>query len=196
MSISLSFYNYFFDRFYFEKKYFKIEKNFYYEKYLFSYLLGLFQKDGKLLTTFYLFNRVNFNLLNSFKGLNSLSGDFYYFSILPFFKFFFTKLKFVFFYFCEKLNKKLYKFAKYKLPRYSFKFYYLKPYKRFNILLKLFSKMTKISDFKTFKMKLTGLHFSFLFNRKELYIFKLLNNLHQFIFKNYKLYLFYMSKTI
>ena len=195
-SIFISFNDYFFKRFYFEKKYFENKLKSYYSQYVFNYIFSLFQKNGNLLKVFYLFNQVNYNILNSFSGFNFNNETVEYFNLITFFKFFFLKFKFIFFYFCEKLNKKLYKFANYKLPRYSFKFYYLKPFKRFNKLLKLFSKVDQILNIKGFGKKLYNLNFLFLFNKRNFYILKLINNLQKFIFKNYKFQLFYISKTI
>lgn len=59
--------------------------------------------------------------------------------------FFFTRTRFLFYFFYAKTNKKLFKFARYKLPRFYIRYFFIKPHKRFKKLLFILRKVFLIS---------------------------------------------------
>ena len=98
-----------------------------------------FFKTGNLRFVQFLFNSIFLFLVNwhYFYFFFNFYFNFYFNS---FFFYFFKNINFLFFFFCEKLNKKLYKFSKYKLNRFSLKFFYVKPFLRFKKLIFIFWK--------------------------------------------------------
>ena len=104
-------------------------------------------------------------------------------SFIPHLVSFFTSTKFIFFFFFEKLNKQLYKYAKYKKPRYSIKYLYVPPYKRFRNLLNFFKRSSIYFSETTFKTRLFRLLFLFFTSKDQLFFYKYTLKLQAYVFK-------------
>lgn len=102
------------------------------------------------------------------------------------FKNFFNSFKFLFFFYHQKLNKNLYKYAKYKRPRFSVIFFYLPPYQRMKKLLKYVRKSLVFLKGRTLKKKFFLFLWSFFFNKKSLFFLQFIQQLQLFIFKKQK----------
>jgi hypothetical protein len=168
-----------------------------YKQYFLKYLTNVFTKKGLFIKTYYLLNKANFLLLfkKNYNFLNSDGSSNLFKPNLHLLNFF-SNFKFLFFYFCERLNKKLYKYSNYRLSRYSFKFYYVKPFNRFKKLLKVLSKLTLLYSEKSIAGKISLLLYNILFKKKNLFILKLIRYIQRFIFKNYRINLFYLLRSV
>lgn len=129
----------------------------------YSYFVNLLANPSKHLKLLHLLPQLMFNLNCFFTSTSSVRSSVYYLPSgnLPSSVFHFnfieklfsniTNLNYVFSFFCEKLNKRLFKFSNYKRPRFSIKYVYIPKYRRFkhalNILTKTFSYL-KSSSFK------------------------------------------------
>jgi hypothetical protein len=165
-------------------------KSIYYKTHLFS----IFLKKGnalfvqKLFFVFFnFFSKYYFNSfgLLFFHSLNTAKSPSFK-SVIMFFLHiisFFMKTKFIFFFFFEKLNKRLYKYAKYKKPRYSIKYIYTPPFKRFQNLLNFFKRSAIYFNEITFKARFFKLLFMFFTSKKELFFFNYTSRLQAHIFK-------------
>lgn len=159
-----------------------------------NYLLSIFFKKGNSLATLKLFLTF-FNLFSRYIGYSyglvflqnlSLLGQLSSKTIIPFLDHtisFFSRTKFIFFFFFEKLNKQLYKYAKYKKPRYSIKYTYTPPYRRFRNLLNFFKKSSIYFSENTFNARFAKLLFMFFTAKNQLFFYNYTNKLQAHVFK-------------
>jgi len=92
----------------------------------------------------------------------------------------------MFFFFFQKLNKYIYKYSKYKRPRYSVLFRYLPNFRRMKNLLKFMRKSLMYFKDRTFKERFSSLFWLFFTDRSSLFFIKYTAKLQQFIFKKRK----------
>lgn len=97
-----------------------------------------------------------------------------------------SNFKFIFYFFTQKLNKKLYRFSKQKRPRYSMYFKYLPPFRRFKFLIKFIQKTVTYLQGRSFINRLYRLIFLFIVNPDRFFIFNYLKKLQVYIFKENK----------
>jgi hypothetical protein len=100
-------------------------------------------------------------------------------------------MKFLSLFFFEKLNKHIYKYSKYKRPRYSIKYFFVKPYKRFKLLVKLLQKSLLFETNQSFFAKLPTLLMRFVLMRRDMFMFKLVDWVQSFVFKTKRNILIY-----
>jgi hypothetical protein len=131
---------------------------------------------------------LNSNIFNNFASLDTAlvaeTQKFKLLNILNSQARFFTKFKFLSLFFFEKLNKHIYKYSKYKRPRYSIKYFFVKPFKRFRTLLKFFQKSLIFESSRAFWSKLSILLIKFMLVRRDMFFFKLLDWVQGFVFKS------------
>lgn len=147
--------------------------------------VGLFA-DSTLVLNSLIFNNPSLTLVKSW-NLEKLS----FIDISKTISSVFFKIKFLSLFFFEKLNKHIYKYSKYKRPRYSIKYFFVKPYKRFKTLIKLFQKSLIFESGRSFSLKLTMLLLRFVLTRKGTFIMKLISWIQGFIFKTRRNILIY-----
>lgn len=136
--------------------------------------IKIFQQKGLSYKFSLLFSKIMILILqNTFLNKNTQKSE-----ILELFKYqtiefnlksylisFLFKFRLLFYFFYQKTNKRIYKFARYKLPKYSIKYFYIRPRARFQKFLFVIKKTFLI----TYKPNLSF--------RKNLYylIFVMLN---------------------
>ena len=95
-----------------------------------------------------------------------------------------SNLNYLFSFFCEKLNKRLYKFSNYKKPRFSIKYIYIPKYRRFkhslNILVKTFTYLKK----RSFNARLLSNWTLFMLNPHETFFLRYMHLLQHKVFHN------------
>ena len=118
--------------------------------------------------------------------------------IQTFIQAFLLNTKFFFYFFYAKTNKKLYKFSKYKLPKYTIKYFYIKPKNRlcklFFIIRKAFLlvQRPKLS----FKASLYHYYRTIFYRPLKWPGLALIYKTHRYIFKYQRKRLFYNNKSI
>ena len=165
-----------------------------------QYLLGSFFKKGmklKFLLMLYnnfggIWNRFCMWRLPFLSYFNYMQMTVFLFKF-NFFNFFF-KFKFLFFYYYQQLNKKIYKFSRYKASRYNFRLQYLPTYRRFRKLITFFSKSLLYESKGSFTKQLRVLIFRFFINKQELFFYKFVYYLQRFIFIKHRKTLFNQSR--
>lgn len=119
-------------------------------------------------------------------------------SIFKYLLFFFTRTKFLFYFFYAKTNKKLFKFARYRLPRFYVRYFFIKPHKRLKKLLFILRKTFLISYHPglSFRRNLFKYFLTIFYNPICWTGHLLLKKLHRFIFKNHRRRLFFFNKSV
>lgn len=195
--ILLTFTDFFFNSFLVERSYFRSDARFVTVGRASSLLISRLLKRGELVKISTMYNNFTLELLQIFSMTNHIvRGVTSFFDIMVFVNSFFFNYKFLFYFFCEKLNKNIYKFSKYKLPKYSLKFFFVKPYKRVFKLINSFSRLVSVTQSSNFKKMLYYYLFTFFFNRRKLQLFHLFKRIHNLIFKNFQLNLFLLDRTV
>nr|YP_010117053.1 hypothetical protein KQ443_mgp11 [Euplotes vanleeuwenhoeki]QPM99267.1 hypothetical protein MitoLV_40 [Euplotes vanleeuwenhoeki] len=87
---------------------------------------------------------------------------------------FISNIKFTFSFFCERLNKKLYKYSNYKRPRFSLKFYYVPKYRRFRTIFKLINKTIIFEKGNSYMQKIFHFWNQFFSDVSSLYFYRYL----------------------
>lgn len=175
-------------------KYIKFKKSL-----IFKYIFGLMLKKGfklyllKIITTVFMNIHKNHTILNNDNNSNLIflknyrnylvKLTFYRFKLYDYIKKFFLDYKFMFMFFFSKTNKLIFKYSRYKLPKYALYVYYIPYYKRFKILINFFFKSIL---FKQSNNKIKLLIFKLLYNLENINVFKYIQNLQYFVFKNFK----------
>lgn len=108
--------------------------------------------------------------------------------------FFFKTFNFIFFYYYQKINKKVYKYSKYKTSRYNLKFFYIPKYRRFRLLITFILKSINYERGRTFIMRQFYFFMNFFFMRSSQFFYKYILFLQKHIFKNYRKTLFMLSR--
>lgn len=108
--------------------------------------------------------------------------------------YFFKNFNFIFFYYYQKTNKKIYKYSKARVGRYNLKFFYIPKYRRFRLLITFVLKSINYEKGRTFWMRLSQFIIKFFVDRSSLFFFKFINFIQKFIFKNYRKTLFNFSR--
>lgn len=111
-------------------------------------------------------------------------------------KSFFTNYNFIFFFFIQKLNKKVYKFSNYKMSRYSVKLMYMPSYRRMRRLLSFFAKSIFYSEGVTIKKRSLSFWLQFLFDKQGLFAMDYIKNLHRHVFYVHRNSLFLNSRVM
>ena len=107
---------------------------------------------------------------------------------------FFCKYKFLFFYHYRRVNKKIYKFSRYKTGKFNLKLQYLPTYRRFRKLITFFVKMASRERGKLYLKQLYSLFFTFFVKKQNLFSLGYIHYLQKFIFLNYRKTLFKLSR--
>ena len=153
-------------------------------------LVSTFNHGGSFSQTRGLFTLINFFLIKAQKNqalFNYLvwSADFsFQIHLLDYLACMLLKFRFVALFFFEKLNKHIYKYSKYKRPRYSIKYMYIPAYKRYRALTKFLQKSAVFTSGRGFRAKLKVLIWQVFFNPRHTFFLKLLNWIQNFIFKS------------
>ena len=131
------------------------------------------------------------NLSNGFKPALGLNLGNYILQFL-------TKTQFLFYFFYTKTNKRLLKYSRYKLPRYSICYFFIKPKRRFKKLFLIFKKSFLLSyeSQKTFRVNVCSYLRLFLTNPKVWPGLLVLKKIHSFIFKKHRRRLFFNHKSV
>ena len=82
----------------------------------------------------------------------------------------------------ETTNKRLYKFANYKIARIVPKFVYVRPFNRQRHLVRLLSKELSVLNFQTLKIKCINFFFNFFFNKDLLSVNSFIHSIQVLIF--------------
>lgn len=131
---------------------------------------------------------------------NPISEPLYFIAarLLDYLLSFFTRTRFLFYFFYAKTNKKLFKFARYKLPRFYIRYFFIKPHKRFKKLLFILRKAFLISYYPNFGFYENLFRYLAVVLRNPVrWVGRLLlHKVHLFIFKNYRRRLFYFNKSV
>lgn len=145
-----------------------------------NYVFGSFIKPGRFLTfqsilsnaylTTWLLYRIGFDLSEPSETIISHSVT--YVNFWTHFRKFFTSFKFVFFFFFQKLNKRIYKFSNYKLSRFNMKLFYLPPYRRMRKFITFASKTLLYSEGRDFKQRLQFFIYNFFFDKLNLFFIR------------------------
>lgn len=107
---------------------------------------------------------------------------------------FFYSVKFVFFFFFQKLNKNIYKFSNYRLSRFNMKLFYLPPYRRMRKLITFASKSIIYSEGQDASERQRFFFQSFFLNKFDLFFFRYTLITQYKIFKKHRNTLFLYSK--
>ena len=128
---------------------------------------------------------------NGFRSSQSLNINTYLLRFL-------TEVRFLFYFFYVKTNKRLLKFSRYKLPRYSTCYFFIKPNLRIKKLLFIFKKSFLLSYVpqQTFKTNMYFYLQTFLVNPRLWSGLSILGKIHSFIFKKHRRRLFFNHKSI
>lgn len=124
-----------------------------------NYLINSFLTQGFILSTPYLSSSIKRGRVNPLTVIVST----------------FSKIRFLSFFYFEKLNKRLYKYARYKRPRFSIKYFFVQPYKRFRILLKFLQKSFIFETGQGYKSRVFPIMLRLLLSRKSSFVLKFLN---------------------
>ena len=118
--------------------------------------------------------------------------------LLDYLLFFFTRTRFLFYFFYAKTNKKLFKFARYRLPRFYIRYFFIKPHKRFKKLLFILRKAFLISYYPSFGFYENLFRYLItIFRNPTQWVGRLLlHKVHLFIFKNHRRRLFFFNKSV
>lgn len=154
-----------------------------------TYLFALFIRQGQNLNLYRVFLKFSTNLwclLNIFQSsdlkINNIqTTSVVFIDYYKRLKRFFTKFKFIYFFYFQTLNKNVYKHSNYKRPRYSFQLRYLPPFKRVKGLLKFMQKSFIYLPERTFNERFVTLFFTLFLSSKQLYFYKFTLNLQKFI---------------
>lgn len=145
-----------------------------------SYFLGSFVKPGRLLSfaptvlssyhMIWLLGRLDYDRSESLESL-SLTSD-VYFAFWKHIRRFFTSFKFIFFFFFQKLNKRLYKFSNYKLSRFNMKLFYLPPYRRMRKLITFAAATLTYAEGRDFRQRLNYFMYDFFFDKFNMFFIR------------------------
>jgi len=95
-----------------------------------------------------------------------------------------SNFNYLFSFYCERLNKRLYKFSNYKRPRFSLKHVYIPKYRRFkhalSVLIKTFSYLKGI----TFRARFSSNWVLFSLDPQETFFVKYIYLLQHRVFRN------------
>lgn len=86
-----------------------------------------------------------------------------------------ASIRFVMSFFCERLNKKLYKYSNYKRPRYSLKFFYIPRYKRLKTIFKFLGKSILFEKGNSYLSKICFIWNQFFLDVTKLYFYRYIN---------------------
>jgi hypothetical protein len=145
-----------------------------------NYVMGSFSKPGRFLTfssviskvylTTWLLFRVGFDRSEPHEAL--IPHNLIYLNFWKHLRRFFTSFKFVFFFFFQKLNKRIYKFSNYKLSRFNMKLFYLPPYRRMRKFITFASKTLLYSEGRDFQQRLQYFMYNFMFDKLNLFFIR------------------------
>ena len=108
-----------------------------------------------------------------------------------------SRIKILFYFFYGKTNKKLYKYSRYKLPKYYLRYFFIKPKNRTKKLLfvirKSFLLFGKANLF--FHRNLFNYYKSILTAPRHWVGYNLIMKIHKYVFKSYRMRLFFNGKS-
>lgn len=194
--MTLSFVDFFFNSFLIERSYFKTDPRPLRTTAIVGSVPRQLFRCGEFARVWSAYNFFLLNILSANSRLLPMDAGVSSFDVATCLKSFFFNYKFLFFFFCEKLNKNIYKFSKYRLPKYSLKFFFIKPHKRSEKLISSFARLLPLAGLSGFRKKLYHYLYMFLFNRRRIQLFSLFRRVHNLIFKNFQLNLFLLNRTV
>jgi hypothetical protein len=95
-------------------------------------------------------------------------------------------LRFLYSFFCERLNKKLYKYSNYKRPRFSLKFFFIPRYKRLKNIIKFISKTVTFEQGNSNFVKIASFWNTFFADLSHLFFYKYLHFIQTKLLKLFK----------
>jgi hypothetical protein len=120
----------------------------------------------------------------------------HFFNISSYITSFLFNFKYLFSFYCEKMNKRLYKFSKYKVDRVSLKLYYVKPFNRVKHTLFQLYKTILLLPQSTLTKRLFVFAFNFIFHKNSLNFLRTTQSAHLLTFQKYQSSLFISNRSV
>lgn len=161
-----------------------------------KYFFGSLLKRGFHLQIFLQFNLILNYLWRTLKSESKLIiFQYQYIFIFQYNIFYFFKnFNFIFYYYYQRVNKKIYKYSRYKVNRFNLKFFYIPKYRRFRLLITFVLKSINYERGRSFLLRYFTFLINFFFVRSTQFFYKYIYFLQKFIFKNYRKTLFMLSR--